>query len=47
MILSGTYLYSENNITIEYRYDTDLIKNKKEKFKNYYGIDYFLSHMKY
>ena len=37
-------MYSENNITIEYRYDTDLIQYTKEEFKNYYGTDYFLSH---
>ena len=40
----GTYLYSENNITIEYRYDTDLIQYTKEEFKNYYGINNYDIH---
>jgi len=40
----GRYVFNQNNITIEYRYDTDLIKYSKGEFIDYYGDDDYIIH---
>ena len=38
----GTYKFDIKNITIEKRYDTNLLNYTKEEFIEYYGIDNYL-----